>query len=322
MNGALMTVAAISGLAYDARMDREVSAAPPDDIDRVLETVLGAYRMRVEITADVRYCGRWLEREPKTEHGQFHLVTEGECWVSGPELATPMRLGKGDLIVFPSGARHLLSSHPDDAWTPDETLQPEDTGLLCGELEFLSGRGNPIFTALPGHFVIRGEESGTEFRQLADLLVSSGGHRWGQQVVQNKLADSLFTIAVCEYVRRAEQPRGLLAALVDARLAKALTAVHERPGEDWMIQSMANAAGMSRTSFAELFTQVVGLPPIQYLAQWRANEARRLLKNRSFSVAAVAESLGYRSEAAFRRFFKRIEGVGPGRLRKRDGEDV
>jgi transcriptional regulator GlxA family with amidase domain len=141
-------------------------------------------------------------------------------------------------------------------------------------------------------------------------------------MVQNKLADSLFTMAVCEYVRSAGQPRGLLAALTDTRLSKALAAMHQRPGEDWTIQSLAQIAGMSRTAFAELFTETVGAPPIQYLAQWRATEARRLLKNRRFSVAAIAEMLGYRSEAAFRRFFKRVEGVGPGKVRAGTDDDI
>ncbi len=296
------------------------ASAVPDAIDRVLETVLGAYRMRVEITADVRYCGTWFEREPDTRHGQFHLVTEGECWVSGAALEVPVQLGAGDLIVFPSGVRHLLSSHADaHAADAARDIDDADTRMLCGELEFLSGSGNPIFSALPRHFVVRSRESGEEFRQLAELLAANSRNRgWGQQAVQNKLADSLFTMAVCEYVRRSDQPRGLLAALVDVRLSKALSAVHERPGEEWTIQSMAQVAGMSRTAFAELFAQVVGVPPIHYLAQWRANEARRLLRNRRFSVAQIAEMLGYRSEAAFRRFFKRVEGVGPGRVRGGD----
>ena len=110
--------------------------------------------------------------------------------------------------------------------------------------------------------------------------------------------------------------------MTDVRLSRALAAVHERPGEDWTIQSMAQCAGMSRTAFAELFSATVGLPPIQYLAQWRATEARRLLKNRRFSVAAVADMLGYRSEAAFRRFFKRIEGIGPGKARSSGDDDA
>jgi AraC-like DNA-binding protein len=292
-----------------------------DDRDRVLETVLGAYRMRVEITADVRYCGTWYDREPATRHGQFHLLTLGECWVSGETLETPVHLREGDLIVFPAGVRHLLSATP-DAHLPD-AVERGDTAMLCGELEFVTGAGNPIFSALPAHFVVRSNESSASFRQLASMLAeTSRDRRWGRQLVQNKLADSLFTMAVCEYVRRAERPRGLLAALTDARLSRALSAVHERPGEDWTIQSMAREAGMSRTAFAELFAATVGMPPIQYLAHWRATEARRLLGDRRFSVARIAEMTGYKSEAAFRRFFKRIEGIGPGKLRRRDGEDA
>lgn len=298
-------------------MDAGVASTNLDlDRDRVLETVLGAYRMRVEITADVRYCGTWYDQEPATRYGQFHLLTEGECWISSAVLDAPLQLRRGDLIVFPAGVRHLLSSSP-DAHLPDD-VERSDTAMLCGELEFISGTGNPIFSALPPCFVVRADESSAGFRQLAEMLTeTSRDRRWGRQLVQNKLADSLFTMAVCEYVRRAEHPRGLLAALTDVRLSRALAAVHERPGEDWTIQSMAREAAMSRTAFAELFTATVGMPPIQYLAHWRATEARRLLKNRRFSVAAVAEMLGYRSEAAFRRFFKRVEGVGPGKVRAR-----
>jgi AraC family transcriptional activator of mtrCDE len=302
----------------------DVVAASPEldtDRDRVLETVLGAYRMRVEITADVRYCGTWYDQEPASHYGQFHLLTEGECWVSGAALDAPVHLRRGDLIVFPAGVRHLLSS-TQDAHLPAADAEPGDTAMLCGELEFITGSSNPIFSALPAYFVVRGDDSSAGFRQLAAMLAeTSRDRRWGRQLVQNKLADSLFTMAVCEYVRRAERPRGLLAALTDARLSRALAAVHERPGEDWTIQSMAQRANMSRTAFAELFTATVGMPPIQYLAHWRATEARRLLKNRRFSVAAVAEMLGYRSEAAFRRFFKRVEGVGPGKVRGRDDDE-
>ena len=298
------------------------SAALDIDRDNVLETVLGAYRMRVEITADVRYCGTWYDQEPATRHGQFHLLTEGACWVSGAALETPVQLHRGDLIVFPAGVRHLLSSSADAHLPTPAEIEPDDTAMLCGELEFITGTSNPIFNALPAYFVVRSDASSDGFRQLAAMLTeTSRDRRWGRQLVQNKLADSLFTMAVCEYLRCADRPRGLLAALTDARLSRALAAVHERPGEDWTIQSMAQQANMSRTAFAELFTATVGVPPIQYLAQWRATEARRLLRNRRFSVGAIAEMLGYRSEAAFRRFFKRMEGIGPGKARS-GGDDT
>src|SRR3546814_526794 len=214
-------------------------------IDTVLESVLSSYQLRVEITANVRYCGTWFDEDPATRFGQFHLVTEGDCWVSGSALNEPEHLLRGDLIVFPSGIRHSLSAMADpQAQAPSEDTS---TSMLCGELEFVMGSHNPIFHALPTWFIVRAADSSDAFRQLAEMLVAtSTDRRWGRQMVQNKLADSLFTLAVCEYVRSAEQPRGLLAALTDTRLAKALSAVHERPGEEWTIQSKAQTAGMSR----------------------------------------------------------------------------
>ena len=287
------------------------SAVPPD---AVLETVLGAYRMRVEIIADVHYCGTWFDEEPATRFGQFHLVTEGQCWVDGELMDAPVLLESGDLIVFPAGIRHQLQSSPE----PLATASPmPDTWMLCGELEFITGHHNPIFRALPSWFVIRAAHSSVGFRELADMLtVASRDRGWGRRLIQNKLADSLFTMAVCEYVRHTEQPQGLLAALADPRLSRVLAAVHHQPGHDWTLQAMAQLAQMSRTAFAELFASKVGTPPIQYLAHWRATEARRLLRNRRFSVARIAEMLGYGSEAAFRRFFKRVEGVAPGHIRR------
>ncbi len=290
-------------------------------MDRVLESVLSSYQLRVEITANVRYCGTWHETEPATRYGQFHLVTEGECWVSGGALRSPEHLMAGDLIVFPTGVRHLLSAGKDPI-TSSSDAAPE-TAMLCGELEFRMGQQNPIFSALPPYFIVRSAKSSNAFRQLADMLsATSVDHRWGRQTVQNKLADTLFTMAICEYVRSSEQPRGLLAALTDVRLSKALAAMHERPGDDWTVQSIAQVAGMSRTAFMDLFTQTVGLPPIQYLANWRATEARRLLKNRRFSVAAIADMMGFRSEAGFRKFFKRVEGVSPGKIRAQGNEQA
>ena len=288
-------------------------------IDVVLESVLSSYQLRVEITADVRYCGSWFEQEPATRYGQFHLVTEGECWVEGDAPGLPLRVQSGDLIVFPSGMRHSMSAVASgDAATPAEC----NTAMLCGELEFIVGTRHPVFAALPACFIVRSRDSSDSFRQLAAMLAeTSTDRRWGRQMVQNKLADSLFTMAVCEYVRSAADPRGLLAALADSRLCKALAAVHAKPGQDWTIQTMAEAAGMSRTAFAEAFHQTLGVPPIQYLANWRANEAKRLLRSRRFSVAAIADLLGYKSEAAFRRFFKRVEGVGPGQVRAEKSED-
>ena len=112
--------------------------------------------------------------------------------------------------------------------------------------------------------------------------------------------------------------RGLLAALCDPRLVRALEAMHSHPEKDWTVAALADAAHMSRTSFANHFASVLGSGPIEYLTHWRMTEARRLLADPRTSVAAVADQLGYRTEAAFRRAFKRVTGVGPGVIRRQE----
>lgn len=285
-----------------------------DSIETVLESVLNAYQVRVEIISNVRYCGDWYEEEPESPRGQFHLIGDGRCEVTGPTLLQPVVLRAGDFIVFPKGTAHRLAACLDPQRGLGQTA--EFTSMLCGELEFVLGARNPIFTALPSYFVVHADEGGVAFRHLATILTSvstAGGT--GHQIMQNKLADCLFTMAVCDYARHADDPKGIFAALADTRIARALSAIHAQPGTDWTIQSLASVAGMSRTAFARTFVEMMGMPSIEYLSQWRVSEAKRMLRDQTKSVAWVAEALGYQSEAAFRRLFKRIEGVGPGKVR-------
>jgi transcriptional regulator GlxA family with amidase domain len=137
----------------------------------------------------------------------------------------------------------------------------------------------------------------------------------GRHVLLNKLADALFTLAICDYSRTTEERQGLFASLADPRIARVLQAVHDHPGKAWTMQSMAALACMSRSAFAERFTQLMRQPPIQYVTQWRVSVAEQLLRDRQQSVAGIAQQLGYSSEAAFRRLFKRVSGRCPGRVR-------
>ena len=147
------------------------------------------------------------------------------------------------------------------------------------------------------------------------MVQVSQSRQAGRQVLLNKLADTLFALAVCDYASRSNERQGLFAALTDARICKVLHAVHERPGEAWTMPAMAALACMSRSAFAERFTQLMHMPPMQYVTQWRVSVAERLLRERQLSVAAIGERMGYNSEAAFRRLFKRVSGVSPGAVR-------
>lgn len=283
--------------------------------EAALGAVLRAHQLRATITDDATYCGHWLDREPAAARATFHLIAAGHCRVEAPVLAQPEQLSAGDMILFPRGSAHVLCN----ALRADGVTELGDTVMLCGELDFATGMRNPVLEALPDCFVVRGSSSEAQFVQLARLLIGVSQQRdFGSQIVLDKLADALFVMALRHYVAQTPDRRGLLAALTDSRLAGALDAMHTRLGEAWTVTRLAQAACMSRTAFALRFGQVLGVSPHQYLTVSRMTEALRLLKDPRLSMGAIAENLGYQSEAAFRRSFKRIHGLGPGAFRRGD----
>jgi AraC family transcriptional activator of mtrCDE len=284
--------------------------------EAVLASVLSTYPLRATISDSFRYCGEWREREPDTAWATFHLLASGWCWVEAQPgiLSAPLRLDAGDLVIFPRGAAHVLSNAP--SGQPQES-SPEDTTMLCGDLHFPAGTRNPVLDALPDCLLVRRVESEARFVQLAELLILESRQRaLGNQVVLDKLGDALFVMAVRHHVTHVSNQRGLLGALLDPKLALALEAIHRTPGADWSVARLADTACMSRTAFAERFSEVLGASPHQYLTELRMIEALRLLRDPRLSVTAIAEQLGYQSEAAFRRTFKKIHGQGPGAARR------
>lgn len=284
------------------------SSCPPSTVAPALEALLNQSTLRVDIVAEEAHCGSWFLDEPRFDCGLFHLVGAGECRVESDALARALHLEAGDLVVLPHGHAHRLSA--------TDSEHPDATSLICGELHFSTRAHHPLSHALPACFVVRSREAGSTFRQLSTMMVEvSGSGQAGRQVLLNKLADTLFTLAVCDYASRNTERHGLFAALADTRICKVLQAVHETPGKGWTMQSMAALACMSRSAFAERFTQLMRMPPMQYVTQWRVSLAEQLLRQRQLSVASIAEQLGYGSEAAFRRLFKRVSGVSPGSVR-------
>jgi AraC-like DNA-binding protein len=282
--------------------------------EAVFASVLRAIQLRASISSSASYCDNWTDREPATEQGTFHLIDSGVCWVRGEELPAPLRLAAGDLVLFPGGIGHVLSGSPDTSTKPETRF----TSMLCGEFRFGTGKRNALVDALPDCFVVREREGGAQIRQLAQLMLNeTRGKSFGSTAVLDKMADTLFVMAVRHHIEHAGERRGILAALTDPSLARALEAIHTGPGRDWTVASLADLVHMSRTGFAKHFADTLGCGPIEYLTQWRMTEAKRLLAEPRASVAAVGEQLGYKTEAAFRRAFKRVTGSAPGEVRRR-----
>jgi AraC-like DNA-binding protein len=283
--------------------------------DALLDHIIAAYQLHARITDSMRYCGRWRDWDPQAPPGTawFHLLDEGSCLVH-VEGAQPVRLDGGDLIIFARGAAHSLTP-ADDAVAESETSY---TTMLCGEFNFASTSGNPVLDALPDLLVVRAADAGDALRRLAELLQAEArARRFGTQAVMDKLADALFVVALRHHLASKGPERGLFAALADDRLRRALDAMHADPGRDWTVASLGEVACLSRTAFAERFAEVLQETPYQYLTRWRMTQALKLLRDPRLSVAHVASRLGYATEAAFRRGFKRVHGYGPGAVRRK-----
>jgi AraC-like DNA-binding protein len=182
---------------------------------------------------------------------------------------------------------------------------------------------NPLLAALPRliHLPAAVEAGDDPLGWLIEFTIAeSGERRPGGECVRLRLSELLFIEVVRRHLATlpAEQ-QGWLAASRDATVGRALTLLHRRPAEAWTLDSLARAAGLSRSALADRFTHLVGQPPMQYLTQWRMQIAARLLHDASAKVASVALEVGYESEAAFSRAFKRIVGVSPATWRGERG---
>ncbi|HEU4370322.1 MAG TPA: AraC family transcriptional regulator [Methylomirabilota bacterium] len=282
---------------------------------------------------------------PRAQHViSYHVVTRGSCWatlVGGPSV----HLEAGDVVVFSHGDRYVMSSAPGVRGGPDpaEVLAfmaemaagrlpfsvvedgggRERLGFVCGFLGCDVHPFNPFLAALPRLLQVRQAFAGDDpLAQLVHFaLAESQERRPGGECVRLRLSEVMFVEVVRRYLAGipAEQT-GWLAGLRDRSVGRALARLHERPADDWTLEKLAKEVGLSRSALAERFTHFVGDPPMQYLTRWRMQAAARLLADGQAKVSAVALQVGYDSEAAFSRAFKKVAGVPPAAWRSRYGK--
>lgn len=271
----------------------------------VMRDLLAAYRLSATVYPEAASCGSWTLGAAAAGKAVFHLVARGACRIE-PRGRAPLELEAGDLALLPRNLRHSVSGAAPGA------------GIVCGCFDFQDARGNPLLQALPDVVVVRAREP-ADRKRIADLGALLGAEaaasRPGGSVVLERLVELLLALAVRGHLESSEEKRGFVAMLADPRVGRALAAIHREPERDWHIGALAALAGMSRTAFVRAFSAGVGQPPMHYLAEWRMRRAAALLRDRRNSIGAVAARLGYRSEAAFRRAFKRVAGIAPGALR-------
>ena len=273
---------------------------------------------------------------------EYHVVVRGACWISllGDSASAPIRLEEGDIAVIPRGDPHVVSSapgmraqpnfdihrRPDDANALPFALRtggdgPGDAQLICGFFTCDARPFNPLLDSLP-RFIRFGRDASRRSHSVLEQFIrfateETSKNRAGRQIVLNRLSELLF-VEVIRW-RMDQMPNdgggGWLTGLRDPLVGRALTLLHQEPARAWTLEELASHAGASRSALADRFTHLVGCPPIQYLTQWRMQLAARRLADRGVKVSVVANEVGYDSEAAFSRAFKKLVGQSPGQWR-------
>ena len=274
---------------------------------------------------------------PGAEHMiAYHVVTEGRCFANiiGGE---PIAVKAGEVIVFTRGEPHVMSSSPGmraDPFAPgviDAATRgqlpffinfggrgPTSAKLVCGFLACDAQPFNPLLENLPPVIKAGDPNAGWLGQLIRQAMMESVDKRAGGESVLAKLSELMFIEVVRRHLEALPpEQTGWLAGLRDPFVGKALSLLHGGPMQNWTLEELAKQVGASRSLLAERFTDLVGIPPMQYLAKWRMQIASELLTGGSAKVATVAVEIGYASEAAFSRAFKKMVGMSPSAWRRR-----
>lgn len=296
----------------------------------------GTFYCRSEFTAP------WALELPAFDHClMFHVVTAGRCLLEVDGIE-PCLLRPGDLALVPHGAGHRLMS---DAAVPPGKLfdLPRDaisnryeilrhgeggaaTTMICALVRFDHPAAHQLIRLLPK--LIRVDTwNSPEMEWIQSTLrfiAAEAQHlNAGGETVITRLADILVIQAVRSWIARApEAQTGWLGVLRDKQIGRAIAMIHRDPASNWTVASLADTAGMSRSAFSARFTQLVGEPAMHYAVRWKMQAALTRLRETDSSLAELANRLGYDSEAAFSRAFKRVVGVSPGAARRNAGARV
>lgn len=318
-----------------------------------LSDVLSAVQLSGSVFFDVTAKSPWVAEAPPAaqiadrvtpgaQHAiEYHVITRGTCWISlvGDAAFEPVRLVEGDIAVIPQGDPHVVSSAPGMRAEPNLEAHrrpadanalpfsirtggdgPSDAHLICGFFSCDARPFNPLLHSLP-RFMRFSRDAAPGSLSLLDQFIrfataETGNKRAGSQSVLNRLSELMFVEIVRLHMDQlANGNTGWLAGLRDPLVGRALALLHGQPSHAWTLEELASQSAASRSALVDRFTQIVGCPPIQYLTQWRMQLASRRLADPAVKVAAVAHEVGYKSEAAFSRAFKKFVGRSPNQRR-------
>ena len=278
------------------------------------------------------------KKMPHADLAHFAMLSRGNCWLSVEGIEEPIPLIGGDCFLLARGTSIVLRDSPRTRpkWTFREIGAKANgnvalcggggapTTIVCGSLSFDRASLKPITQLLPSFILIKAEQARTlalhdTMRALASEMAEQVP---GSEIVANRLAEVLFIQVLRVHIASGpERNKGWLRAIFDPQIGTALSAIHDNVNTPWTVESLAGAAGMSRSAFAARFKELLGQTPLEYVTEWRMQKAMQLLEQRDKKLIDVARSVGYESDAAFSKAFKRVVGANPGEYLKRGRED-
>jgi len=294
------------------------------DTSDPLTTIISLLRPQTVLSKIVSGGGKWSIRKPRSEDPAFCLILNGSCFLD-PDGVGPLELRVGDFVLLPAMPSFTLAS--DLNISP--TLVPLDHAgethygprsdlatmrMLGGYFRFDRANAQLLVKLLPPVIHIRRDEAGaTRMRRIVELIgEETDTHRLGRVLIIERLVEVLLVEALrFRSASAAREEQGLLAGLSDASLAQTLREIHVDVARHWTVEQLARTAGMSRAVFAERFMKKIGMPPMQYLLEWRMALAKDILRNERPSLAEVADRVGYQSASAFSTAFTRLTGTSP-----------
>ncbi|MEU1513878.1 AraC family transcriptional regulator [Streptomyces sp. NPDC005811] len=322
------------------------AGTPPAAAPTTLDTALQGLRLDGALFFRAEFTEGWAYRSPAPEQlvrilrpgaGRlivFHIVSGGTCWARARE-GEPRWAREGDVVVVPYGERHAMGGAETAEEVPIlDLLDPPPwrtlpvlrhgagggrTDIVCGYLHSDHPLFDPALQALPPLFVVRPPEgpAATWIRSSIDYALASGSPAPATDRTATRLPELVLLETLRLHLATAPAiDTGWLAALADPVLAPVLARMHAAPDRHWTVQRLADTAAVSRSALDERFRRILGRSPIRYLADWRMHLAEDLLATTGHSVGAVARRVGYDSEEAFSRAFKRTHAVAPGAWRR------
>jgi len=295
----------------------------------VLADVLAVTRFGHSYLGYSRFAPPWGFEVAPAKVATFHIVSRGSCWLITASDAAPIRLNQGDVALIAHGAGHVLANHPNTEIKAYESVaitQPDNardsadsTDLFCGAFHFEQQSLHPLLSLLSPVIHLPADQalSNDKLQIVIRLLMSENYDcEPGATAVKQQLMNILFVYIVRAWL--AQQPKqsaGWLGALRDPRIGKILALIHESPQHRWTVETLANAVSMSRAAFAKRFSDLVGESPLAYVTRWRMDLAANILRESNSSITEVASKVGYDSETAFSKIFRRSRGIPPGQYR-------